>query len=111
MKFWKCGKLLLSDSEGGCGLGGLGGLLGPVGDRGGGGAVAGCVGDGGGLAGCGTGSGGLVDGERDGCGSKERGASCKKDSGWVGTGKRGGKVGGWEAEMVGNVRGSNNSGC
>ena len=101
--------MLLSDSEGGCGLGGLGGLLGPVGGRGG--AVAGCVGDGGGLAGCGTGSGGLVDGESDGCGSKERGASCKKERGWVGTGKRGGKVGVWEAEMVDNVRGSNNSGC
>ena len=111
MKFWKCGKLLLSDSEGGCGLGGLGGLLPPVGDRGGGGGVAACVGGGGGLAGCGGGgSGGLVDcGESDGCGSKERGASCKKESGWVGTGKRGGKVG--NAELVGNVRGSNNSGC
>ena len=74
--------------------------------------MAACVGDGGGLAGCGIGSGGLVDGESDGCGSKERGASCKKERGWVGTGKRGGKVGGWEAELVGgNVRGSNNSGC
>ena len=84
---------------GGCGGGGGGG---------GGGGVAACVGGGGGLAGGGAGSGGLVDGETDGCGSKDRGASCKKERDWVGTGCRGSKAG---VLVGGNVRGSNGSDC